>query len=104
MASYWATFRFHDEVINGRTYAKRYDDFIEELDAMTTKWWVEPTSFIAFESGYGIDDLASRLKLKLAPSKDLLLLRAMNNQEARIVGNYSSTTIFDLMGDYLKKA
>lgn len=102
MAAYWVTFRVHDEIINNRTYSQRYNDFVNEVDALSSKWWTVPTSFIAFESIQSIDTLAMRLKAKIAPSKDVFLLRAMNSQDARIVGNNTQTSIYDFMPDYLK--
>lgn len=103
MATYWITFRIEYEEVGGKSYQQRYDAFIDKLDALSTKWWPETTSFVAFESSYGIDALTAALKASIMPSKDLFLIRAMDNKEARVVGANSNPNIHEMM-DYLKKA
>lgn len=102
MAAYWLTFRLADKVIGGRDWNARYRAVDEAVNAVATIKWDDPTSFFAFESSNSIDTIAGRLKIAIAPSEDMFLIRAINTQDARICGKLDSREIFTLMGDYLK--
>ncbi len=105
MAVFWITFRISEKTVSGRSYETRYTDLVEAIQtsAAGTKYWQEPTSFLAFESIHPIETLAARFKAKIAPSYDLFLLRQMDVKDAMICGQFDDQDIFTLM-PYLKKA
>lgn len=104
MATFWISFRIAEKTVGGKTYDKRYEDFIDELRTFVSgKVWEKTTSFVVFESHQTIGAIARGLKEKIAPSEDLFLMREMNQKSAVIVGKNDDDDIFDLMGDYLKK-
>ena len=100
MTVYWITFRLADETVGGRDWNSRYDALTTAIDSACSKWWIDSTSFIAFESTQGIDTLTASFKRAIASSKDLFLIREMDTKDARIVGPHNRS-IFDLM-PYLK--
>jgi len=104
MAVYWLTFRISDEIIGGRDWDDRYKALMKEVyDRSGDDWWVDPTSFAVFDCNSSISTLASAFKAAIAPSKDLVLLRRMDEKAARIIGKTDDDDIFQLM-PYLKKA
>lgn len=80
----------------------RYRDLTEEIRTNCSKWWTEPTSFIAFESSQSIETLMAKFKAKISPSHDLILMREMDTKSALITGQVQDQDIFELM-PYLKK-
>lgn len=101
MTVYWLTFRLHEETMSGRSYEQRYEALYKAVDEHSSKWWLDPTSFIALESQFGIGTIAAACKAAIAPSHDLVLIREMNTKSALLVGHTTSNTIFELM-PYLK--
>jgi hypothetical protein len=74
----------------------------ETIRVNCTQWWVEATSFLAFESGAAIMPLVAECKKAIAPSHDVFLMREMDRQSAVICGKNDDQAIFKLM-PYLKK-
>lgn len=102
MATYWITFRLADRTVGNRTYDARLKDLQEAVRLRASKWWLKPTSFIAFESADDIGTLAAACREAIAPTHDLFLIRAMDKMSAIICGNNDDGDIFVLM-PYLKK-
>src|SRR5436305_14536610 len=102
MALYWVTFRIEDHGSTKPTYAERYDSFIAAIKELKTNWWVEPTSFIMFESDKSLDDIATAIKKPLLPTHDMFLLRQGDHQGGRVFGKVNDLNIFKFM-PYLKK-
>lgn len=101
MAAYWITFRLDHGTVHGRSYDERYNSFTEAIRVKATKWWVTPTSFIAFDSDANIEQIAAACKNAIAPARDMFLIRAMDTQSAIICGHDDDADIFKLM-PYLK--
>lgn len=101
MATYWITFRIEQRTVNGRSYAERYEALQQAVLGSATRYWQEPTSFIAFETSASIDAVSTVCKASIAPSHDLFLVREMDKQNARICGQNGDKDIQDLM-PYLK--
>jgi len=100
MAIYWLSFRIDDK----GNYEFRYDALLENLKRCTTgRYWEETTSFVVFTSNLGIDQICSSLTENLNHDWDLILVREMDKQSARIWGNNGDDDILDLM-PYLKYA
>jgi hypothetical protein len=102
MAIYWLTFRLHEEKISGSSYEQRYQALYRAVEKLATKWWGEPTSFIAFESAASISTIATACRAAIAPTHDVVLIRLMDRQSAILVGKAENQDIFKLM-PYLKK-
>lgn len=98
MADYWVTFRIEDD----QNYLQRYAEFMEALRDAASKWWTEPTSFIAFTAEKDIDAVANSLKSAIDTSKDLFLIHQIGFKNARICGNNGDPDIHKMM-PYLKK-
>jgi hypothetical protein len=103
MAVFWLTFRLHEAKISGKSYEERYKALYAVIDNVSTQWWIETTSFIAFESAEGISTIAARCKRAIAPSHDVVLIRLMDTKTAYLVGTAEDHTIYQLM-PYLKNA
>lgn len=101
MAAFWLTFRIENRVVGGRTYDERRQALYDAIQQRTTKWWLKPTSFIAFESSHSLGAIAAASKLAIAPSHDLFLMREMDTQNAIICGSNDDGDIYQLM-PYLK--
>jgi hypothetical protein len=90
--TYWLTFRIHDDA----SYEQRRDRLYEAIRTIASKWWVEPTSFIAFASTQSADAIAARIKSAFNPKTDLALLGMSDYKAARLIGNSEDSDIFDL--------
>ena len=93
MATYWLTFRIHDD----EGYEKRRDAVYDVINKLSTKWWVEPTSFIAFASGSSADQIATAVKSAFNPRTDLALLGMTDFKTARVIGASTDQDIFELI-------
>jgi hypothetical protein len=82
VSTYWLTFRIHED----STYEKRRDALYDAISKLTPEWWVEPTSFVAFESQSDIDTIAARAKSAIHPNTDLVLIGMTDFKSARLVG------------------
>lgn len=103
MAKYWLSFRIADREVGGRTYNERYDDFKNLVEALSTTYWNETTSFYVFESEHGLNALTGALRSQIDEAYDLFIIRQLDNKAGRICGDYSDPSIFTLM-PYLQKA
>lgn len=101
MATYWITFRIADNTVGGRTYDDRYESFTTTILASSSSYWDQTTSFYIFESDLSIDALASILKMEIAPTCDLFVIRELGKHSARIYGHNDDKEIFVFM-PYLK--
>lgn len=102
MASYWLSFRIHEDTVGGNTYSQRYNALVDAVILLRTKYWEETTAFIVFESASSIDTIAAKCNAVIAKSHDLVLIRALDIKDARICGLNTDTDIYGLM-PYLKK-
>jgi hypothetical protein len=96
--TYWLTFRIHDD----STYEARRDKLYAAIDGLSSKWWVEPTSFIAFASSNSADDIAAKVKASFNPLTDLALLGKTDYKTARLIGKSDDRGVYDLI-PFLKK-
>lgn len=87
VTDYWLTFRIDSETINGATSGQRRKALYDEIARISGTWWIEPTSFVLFDSEMEIGPIASMLKAKIAPSHDLVLIRELNARRARLIGH-----------------
>ena len=55
MAAYWLTFRIADKTIRGFSSDDRRSALYAAVQTHLGKWWVKPTSFIAFSSDSSIE-------------------------------------------------
>ena len=97
MTSYWITFRIANRTVNGKTYDARYEALREAIRLRSSKWWLKPTSYIAFASQDEIDVLAKACKAAIAPEYDMFLMRKMDEKNAIICGANDDRDIYDLM-------
>lgn len=98
MSTYWLTFRIHD---SGNSQERR-DDLYKALDNLSSAWWIEPTSFVVFESDSSADAIASKVKGAFDPSIDLALLGMTDFKTARLIGASEDTDIFQMI-PFLKR-
>ena len=97
MPAYWLSFRIADAIAFQGTYDDRYSALVSAAAGGSARFWVETTSFIAFDSPEALEPLASRLKQTIDPTKDLFLLKRMNAPGGIICGNNEDDSIFKLM-------
>jgi hypothetical protein len=98
MAVYWMTFRIEAD----DRYDERYNALIEAIRKIVTKWWVEPTSFLLFESELSIDGVAQIAKSEIDVTCDLCLIGMPQIKAARVVGKVADQDLFKLI-DFTKK-
>ncbi|WP_445215571.1 hypothetical protein ACKWRH_24240 [Bradyrhizobium sp. Pa8] len=96
--TYWLTFRIHDDA----TYEHRRDKLYEAIDNLSSKWWLEPTSFIAFSSEQSADTIAARIKASFNPATDMALLGMTEYKTARLIGKSDDQDVYKLI-PFLKK-
>jgi hypothetical protein len=99
MASYWTTFRIH----NDASYRTRYDNLVEAVRSISSKWWVDPTSFLLFESSKDINGVAAAVKAAINTGTDMALIGMPDFKDARLVGQTGDQDLFALM-PFAKKA
>lgn len=98
MSTFWLSFRIDIDTVGGRSMNQRYDALIEAIKAVrNVPYWERTTSFIVFESVFGIDSIAAKFKGAIAPSKDLFLLKDLDAKSARICGSNWDKDIYSLM-------
>lgn len=98
MADFWITFRLE----NDSTYERRYKALYAAAETNSSKWWVEPTSFIAVRSNLSIDALGQRLKAAINTSTDLVLLREIGVKNSRYAGVVQDDDFFEFFPDVKK--
>ena len=98
METFWLSYRLEDD----SSYSQRYDKLIETVDALSTKWWLEPSSFIVFASAVGIDTVAAKVKAAINPRTDIAVIGMPDFKSARLIGVSHDEDIFDLI-PFIKK-
>lgn len=93
MSTYWVSFR----IKAGSGYQQRYDNAVEAIRLKATKWWLEPTSFIVFNSEYSIDQIAAAVKAEINTSTDLVIIGMTEFKSARLIGHNEDPDIYDLI-------
>ena len=103
MTKYLLTFRIHDETVAGLQPYERRNALYGIVDEMSSQWWLEPTSFMLFESENDIDALAGACKAAIAPSVDLVLIRKLDAGTARVMGKIDDPTTLAQMMPYVSR-
>jgi len=98
MAVYWMSFRLKDDP----TYEQRYQGLYDAVQSVSSKWWIEATSFIVFESDLIIDGLVKAIK-SVVDKDDLVIIGMPEFKSARLIGNTEDKDIFLLM-PFIKRA
>lgn len=98
MATHWLTFRLEDNA----TYSDRYDALIETIRERSSKWWLETSAFLLFDTGYTIDQIATDVKGVIDPNRDIILIGMPEFKSARLIGNSQDRDLFDLV-PFVKK-
>ncbi|MCR4265341.1 hypothetical protein [Nitratireductor sp. ZSWI3] len=98
MATYWLSFRLQDD----STYNQRYKDLTDTVQRLSTKWWVEASSFIVFASAADIDKIASEIADVIYVDTDLVIVGMPDFKSARLIGHHEDDDIFELM-PFIKK-
>ncbi|MEL6755000.1 MAG: hypothetical protein AAFP81_01090 [Pseudomonadota bacterium] len=96
MNTYWITFRINDDF----DYSHRYEslqDTIRENAGPT--WWVEPTSFIAFQSRLSTKQLAEQISYAIDPMIDVVLLTRVGFKDHVVIGTLQDADVFKLFPD-----
>ncbi len=96
--TYWLTFRIHDDA----TYEARRDKLYAAIDGVSSSWWIESTSFIAFASSQSADTIAGKIKASFNPATDLALLGMIGFKTSRLIGKSEDSDIYELI-PFLKK-
>jgi hypothetical protein len=91
-------FRIHE---SGNSQERR-DDLYAALNDLSSMLWVEPTSFVAFESDSSADSIAAKVKAAIDSSIDLALLGMTDFRTAKLIGASEDTDIFQLI-PFLKR-
>ena len=94
MKTYWITFRLKQDA----TYEERYNRLYEAVRQLADgNHWVEPTSFIAFESDKSVTTLAREFAAVISLSKDVILLSAFEFKICRIIGHLEDRDILQMV-------
>ncbi|MBZ0163410.1 MAG: hypothetical protein K8H74_11935 [Notoacmeibacter sp.] len=100
---YWLTFRIEQKTVDGISAGKRRDDLYAAIQWHAETWWLEPTSFVLFDSSSEIGEIASSCKEAIAPSVDQVLIRKLNSKAARIIGKVEDMDMLRAFMPYLSK-
>ena len=96
MTMYWLAFRISEQSIGDTEAEQRRDGLYEAVRVLASKWWIEPSSFILFESKSPIDDIAAHCRMAIA-EEDLVLISTLDSQEARVLGTVDDGDLMSLM-------
>lgn len=102
--NYWLTFRFADVTVGYDSGDDRRNALYQVIDNLSRSWWIEPTSFLLFHSELGIDEIAGRCKAVISVKHDLVLLREISVQSARVIGSPDYLDTLEAFMPYLRKA
>lgn len=102
MSTVWLTFRLDARKIGSRNYDERREALYEAIAKHASKWWLDPTSFVVFESSDHVETIAASCERAIAPTYDMFLIREMDTKTAVICGKVKNKEIFDLI-PYLKE-
>ena len=98
MATYWITFRLAENA----TYTRRYDELVNAVRLLSTKWWVDATSFIVFASNETIDSVAETVQNAINLKTDIAVVGMPDYKSARLIGETDDEDIFALI-PFIKK-
>jgi hypothetical protein len=97
---FWVTFRIEENA--GRE--ARYRALQEAVsDCANGKWWDEPTSFILFQSGLKIGQIAERLEEVIDTDCDVAVIGMPDYKSARAIGAVNDPDLFNLWS-WVKRA
>jgi len=82
---------------------ERRGDLEASMIYETTMHWKETTSFLIIRTDNTIDTLAQWAKGAISESYDLVLIRELGRESARVVGKVEDPDLFTLM-PYCKRA
>lgn len=103
MAIYWLTFRIEQRTVSGDSDDYRRERLYEAIRTLADRhWWVEPTSFILFQSEHDIDQIIGLVREAIAEPHDIVLIRNAEHKTARVLGKVDPD-LFKLM-PYLEQA
>lgn len=103
MTKFWGTFRIEERTIGTRTAAQRRADLYKVIGDRSTSWWLEPTSFMLFESTFTIDQLMAAAYAAIAPTADLFVVRHLGVAEARAIGRIENEKLLVQFMPYIKR-
>lgn len=101
LVDYWLTFRIESVTVGGVTSTQRRDALYAAIREVCGSWWIEPTSFIFFDSTQSMSALASKCKAAISPAHDLVIIRKLNVQEARAIGKVQDIQMLKAFMPYL---
>lgn len=93
MQTYIVTFRI---ALTGDDDARR-EALIASILQGSSRHWDEPTSFLLVETEDSLDDLASWASQSIDPAVDIVLIRALDQKSARVIGRVEDRDLFELM-------
>ena len=96
---YWATFRLKQNP----TWQKRYTALGLAFDKVGSRFWQEPTSFVAFNSVQVLENVARILKPALDPNVDLLVLALSDTSSCCYIGTPDNAAVFKHHFPFAKK-
>jgi hypothetical protein len=100
MASfYWISTLVRDI---GNHHARR-TALTDEITALSSVEWNETTSFHLISSALSIDTIAARLKGKIDPRHDQIVIRRLNTKTARYVGSFDDVRTLKQLMPYATK-
>ena len=98
MANYYVTFRIHDQKVDGKTYADRYDALMTNIRADGLGFWTDTTSFLMVESNLDTDTFSQNAVQGLSARYDLVLITDPADNSACCFGNVEH---FDVLKSFL---
>ncbi|MFN3764510.1 MAG: hypothetical protein ACK4R3_02965 [Aliihoeflea sp.] len=93
MATHWLSFRLADN----STYSERYDKLLEAIRERSSKWWLETSAFLVFDTTHDIDQIAAAAKAAVDPRFDIVLIGMTDFKSARLIGASQDKDIFGLI-------
>lgn len=87
MATIWLTFRVAQGTIGGRSDDERREAIYQAVREVAARtWWIEPTSFILFDSEVAVEAIAQHVREAVAEDDDIVLIRNAEHKTARVIG------------------
>lgn len=80
--TYWLTFRIHEDI----GADARRDAVYEAISQIASKWWIEPTSFLVFQSASSADSIAAKVKAAIKTTTDVALLGKTDFKVSKLIG------------------
>lgn len=103
LTDYWLTFRIENTNAGGLTPGQRRDALYSAIGDLCSSWWIDPTSFILFDSTKEIGAIAAKCKSVISPSHDLVLIRKLNAQLAIAIGKTEEEEMLRAFMPYLTR-